>query len=99
MVPHLKEDFDMEKMGIFGDSYKLPNEEQETDNEEKEMQYEKYKRFGKKVHSLYFPMDWNEAIVNPARLYLIANRITSFEEAEVKYKELFNDDEEISETA
>ena len=84
VVPHIKEDYDMERMGVFGDNYKLPNEEEETDNEEKEMKNEKYKRFSKKIHSLYFPMSWNEAIVNPERLLMIANRITSIEDAEIK---------------
>ncbi len=85
-IPYMKDELDIEKLGVFGDSYKLPIEEEaESSDEESEEKNKKAKmmqRFNKKIHSLYFPFKWNEALVNPARLFMLANMIKSHEEGE-----------------
>ena len=85
-IPYMKDDLDMEEYGVFTDNYKLPEEEHADSDDEEEVnkKADMIKRFNKKIHSQFFPVQWTEAVVNPARLYLISNMMTSTEESQVK---------------
>ena len=90
VLPHIKEQLDEEQLGVFGDTYKLPHEEDEDDTEvdREQKKQEKYKRFYKKINSLHFPISWQETIVNTMNLYLLEGLIQSVEEGNTKLENL-----------
>ena len=75
VLPHIKNQLDEEQLGVFGEAYKLPHEEDEEGEENKEKMEDKYRRFNKKINSMLFPISWQETIVQATNLYMLTGLI------------------------
>ena len=63
----LREKWMRQDQGIFSEDYKLDSEREEESKmspEDKEKEKKNNMKILKKMHSLYFPISWKEAIVN-----------------------------------
>ena len=63
--------------GVFGNDYKLQMEKALQGDSESTVEDENENRLSKKMHSLFFPLSWQEALINSFNVMMMSGQIKS----------------------
>ena len=84
-VDHLATNLDSkwlrDQRGVLGKDHQLDLEKAEKDSADNAASESSRIRLARKMHSLYFPSVWNEALVSPANIMLLAGKSRNADEA------------------